>query len=461
MEVVTSGTTYAGRFGLDTVATHGMIGFPEGISIGIGDDQFSKRRFGYALTAPTTGQHAVGEFYKYAGTDTTIAGFRCIVTGRPGTWLTERTGNGATGGAGSGPIYTLTNVFKTGFDTTLFFPSYDTTLVKGKAVKYTDLKSITWIKTITDSSREYSASLVGDVTTPSDGQFYGMSGGVRGWFTPSSSLTGLRTGNINYSTSSTTISPTGTASPNGMYWDNTNNRLLINKTSGSFSLDVTGNGRFTAALQTDATLTVSSTIFQSTVYQQATGSAPWFVYQNYWNDIGSFEFKGGALASPTSLLKLDGSALAVIIPTLTGTGNRNTFLDNNGQLKRGTIDPADIATLSINQSFTGQKTFSGKAIFSAGRADNSTQVSDVNYTQTSSDFLIAYTAITASRTVTLNSSGVTSGQHFVIKDQSGSASNTNTIVISGTVDGAVNPTAVNSAYGVYKFYWSGSAWYKE
>jgi hypothetical protein len=124
--------------------------------------------------------------------------------------------------------------------------------------------------------------------------------------------------------------------------------------------------------------------------------------------------------------------------------------------------PTDfVVTSATNQSIAGQKTYTGKLIISAGYATNTTGVADVNYSQTSSDNIIAYTSITASRTVTLNSSGVTAGQHFVIKDQSGSADGTKTIVISGTVDGTTNPVAVNSAYGVYKFYWSGSAWYKE
>jgi hypothetical protein len=72
-------------------------------------------------------------------------------------------------------------------------------------------------------------------------------------------------------------------------------------------------------------------------------------------------------------------------------------------------------------------------------------VSDADYATTlTNGLLIAYTALTAPRTVTLPPA-TTSGQIVMVVDESGSCSQTNTITIVGTIDGATNKT-LNSPY---------------
>jgi hypothetical protein len=72
-------------------------------------------------------------------------------------------------------------------------------------------------------------------------------------------------------------------------------------------------------------------------------------------------------------------------------------------------------------------------------------VSDANYTTTlTNGLLIAYTALTSPRTVTLPPA-TTSGQIVIVVDESGSCSPTNTITIVGTIDGATNKT-LNTPY---------------
>lgn len=44
--------------------------------------------FSFGATAPTTGEWRVGDFRMYCGPDPNIMGFRCTVTGTPGTWVT-------------------------------------------------------------------------------------------------------------------------------------------------------------------------------------------------------------------------------------------------------------------------------------------------------------------------------------------------------------------------------------
>jgi len=88
-----------------------------------------------------------------------------------------------------------------------------------------------------------------------------------------------------------------------------------------------------------------------------------------------------------------------------------------------------------------------------------TPVSDAAYTALITDHLIAYTAITAARAVTLPAAGGLTGKVMIIKDESGSVTAVNKITIVGTVDGQVNPNAVTSAFGVFRIYSNGTNWF--
>ncbi len=88
-----------------------------------------------------------------------------------------------------------------------------------------------------------------------------------------------------------------------------------------------------------------------------------------------------------------------------------------------------------------------------------TAVSDAAYQALVTDHLIAYTALTAPRTVTLPSATV--GQVIIVKDETGSAG-THTITVAApageTIDGAAS-VALSTNYGVVRCYASGSAWF--
>jgi hypothetical protein len=104
--------------------------------------------------------------------------------------------------------------------------------------------------------------------------------------------------------------------------------------------------------------------------------------------------------------------------------------------------------------------FTGLITQSAGVAFTRRSVADSSTTLRVTDFLIAFTLLNAGRKVTLPSAASAAGQHFVIKDESGSAGRF-LITIVGTVDGTINPTAVNTAYGKYKIYSNGTSWFTE
>jgi len=92
-----------------------------------------------------------------------------------------------------------------------------------------------------------------------------------------------------------------------------------------------------------------------------------------------------------------------------------------------------------------------------GALPGRTPISDVNYTQLSTDYLMAYTTLTAARTVTLIV--ITDKQTIMVKDESGNAA-TDNITINApsgkTIDGASSIT-INTAYGFKKLYYVASS----
>lgn len=94
-----------------------------------------------------------------------------------------------------------------------------------------------------------------------------------------------------------------------------------------------------------------------------------------------------------------------------------------------------------------------------------TAVSDTAYTALVTDHIIAYTALTAGRTVTLPAAATTgaSANPFVliVKDEAGAAGTSN-ITIDGsgaeTIDGAAT-NVINTNYGSRSIYCNGTAWF--
>lgn len=87
-----------------------------------------------------------------------------------------------------------------------------------------------------------------------------------------------------------------------------------------------------------------------------------------------------------------------------------------------------------------------------------TTKADVNYTVLSTDNIIAFTSLTATRTLTIpcGSLGTAANpQEIIVKDESGSAG-TFPITLSATIDGATNKT-ISTPYGATRLYANGSA----
>lgn len=84
------------RLGLTTLPRTGMLVFPNdrGFYMTDANNGSIERNFLSSKTAPpSTGQHAAGDWCLYTGIDTTIIGWKCTVTGTPGTWVLIKSGN--------------------------------------------------------------------------------------------------------------------------------------------------------------------------------------------------------------------------------------------------------------------------------------------------------------------------------------------------------------------------------
>jgi hypothetical protein len=88
-------------------------------------------------------------------------------------------------------------------------------------------------------------------------------------------------------------------------------------------------------------------------------------------------------------------------------------------------------------------------------------VNDANYTATSSNYLIGFTAISTGRTVTLPAASTMTNKTIIIKDESGSAGTYN-ITVDGdgseTIDGAATKV-INVNFGSITIYSNGSNWF--
>jgi hypothetical protein len=128
------------------------------------------------------------------------------------------------------------------------------------------------------------------------------------------------------------------------------------------------------------------------------------------------------------------------------------FITNTNELSIGTTTVG--GTIRNTQ-------FVGGTVNMIATAIKRTTVSDAAYSVLTTDYLIAYTTLTAARTVTLPTAVGVTGQEYIIKDESGNAV-TNHITIattsSQTIDGA-STASIITAYGVVRVYSNGAQWF--
>lgn len=84
-------------------------------------------------------------------------------------------------------------------------------------------------------------------------------------------------------------------------------------------------------------------------------------------------------------------------------------------------------------------------------------VADKNYTVRAWEEFVAYTSLTAARSVTIPEARTCPNRILRIKDEAGTAA-ANNITVTGTIDGAGSAT-ISTNYGSLTIYSSGKAWF--
>jgi hypothetical protein len=150
------------------------------------------------------------------------------------------------------------------------------------------------------------------------------------------------------------------------------------------------------------------------------------------------------------------------------TGTTNT-LGDSGDAEWGSGNAADDSGDAIVSTGTaggtrGDVKLDGLNIqLIGGQIIKRTPVADAGHTLAVGEYLIAYTSITAARTVDLPAvASVPAGSVFIVKDESGAVTGVNKITIdpnlAETIDGVATLDIV-TAYGAVEFYTNGSAWF--
>jgi hypothetical protein len=106
---------------------------------------------------------------------------------------------------------------------------------------------------------------------------------------------------------------------------------------------------------------------------------------------------------------------------------------------------------------TLQFKYSGPPVMAAPYMARTT-VADAAYTLTVSDYIVAYTTLTATRAVTLPTATVAlAGKAWIVKDEAGAAT-ADPITITGTLDGVTNKS-IAANYGALRIYCNGTGFF--
>ena len=115
---------------------------------------------------------------------------------------------------------------------------------------------------------------------------------------------------------------------------------------------------------------------------------------------------------------------------------------------------------SVAGDFSGAVSVAGTLTTTAGRKLKRTAVSDANYTVLSTDEIVAYTSLTATRTATLPNATGNANQIFTFKDETGNASLYPIVIATsgGNIDGAAT-FSINIPYQSITLYSNGSNYF--
>ncbi|KKN45059.1 hypothetical protein LCGC14_0686840 [marine sediment metagenome] len=116
-------------------------------------------------------------------------------------------------------------------------------------------------------------------------------------------------------------------------------------------------------------------------------------------------------------------------------------------------------TVALEETFA--KVYTRGELVNREQMYKRTAVNDVNYTVTKSDFIVAYTALSAQRTVILPTTTANSGRRLIIKDEAGGAGANNIVIDpegATTIDGNATLT-ISANYGQSRLCSDGTNWF--
>lgn len=180
-------------------------------------------------------------------------------------------------------------------------------------------------------------------------------------------------------------------------------------------------------------------------------------------------------SAPGSVTFYDGSTPMITVPVISSNAiTTTTSLSVGSHILSATFTTDD----SLNYTDSTSPSF-GYTIYAPGAMASSTNVSaetyrgfsygqpiaalysdvaDIDYVVSPTDSIIGFTSLSAARSVTLPPPSDLPGRVLIIKDETGSCSALNSLVLSGTIDDAPNFT-LNTPYAYAKLYAGDDSWY--
>jgi hypothetical protein len=224
----------------------------------------------------------------------------------------------------------------------------------------------------------------------------------------------------------------------------------------------TGNYNFSGHLKLPTNTALPATCSASEIYidSDATSGQRLYVCEsaNTWVVVGDGAGSGTIDISASTNLK----ATAPIKLSNADTISINWSATAPITISGNTIAVNDAFVLNTGDTLSGTLNVTSDITLGGGIKVHRTTVADAAYTAQHADYIIAYTSLSATRTVSLPAAATAgAGRVYIIKDESGGAA-TNNIVIdpSGaeTID-AASTISITVNYGVLRIYCSGSNWF--
>lgn len=235
----------------------------------------------------------------------------------------------------------------------------------------------------------------------------------------------------------------GHTKTNALYWASTRTASSGGSTPTATTTQLSISPNITAAA--GASVTLTATVSPS----GATGTV---TFRDGSSDIATVPVSSGTASTTTTSLTVGARSLSA------------AYTSSNSSTYSNSMSSTSTYTITSSGGGSGNSGSNVSAVrylaYSFGQPVTAVRiaVNDTNYTITGKDAIVAMTAISAGRTITLPAvSSVPKGWQISIKDESGACSGSSPMTVAGTIDGQQNVT-LSTAYAVISLYSNGTSW---